>query len=128
LRSKRLKIFDLPFKDDLSELSSGDSFEYADGVIKTEAALKGPVLKEILQKLPKLFNKIIFVDDREEQIQSVESHCCDMGIACIAFHYVPFQQSPPLNERIAEYQLKTLVNEYRWISDDEALQHLEISK
>lgn len=115
-----LKEFGLPIKDDLSALTSGHTFEYADGIIETEAPLKGPVLKEVLAQLPKEFEQIIFVDDREEQIRSVEQTCRELRIPCVAFHYVPSKETPKLNEKIADYQLKTLVHEHRWVSESEA--------
>ena len=47
-RAKILQSIGIPFKNDLPELSKGDFYEYAEGVIETECQLKGPVLKEVL--------------------------------------------------------------------------------
>lgn len=120
-----LKSFGLLIKDDLPELSEGISYEYAQGVIETVAPLKGPVLKEILSCLCARPEKIIFVDDNINQIKSVDDTCRELKIPCTAFHYVPCASIPQLDEKIADYQLSTLVQEHRWVSDNEACLVLE---
>jgi hypothetical protein len=124
-RAKTLQSLGIPFKNDLPELSKGLSYEYTDGIIETEHQLKGPVLEEILSSLTILPGKIIFVDDRMKQIQSVDAMCRELEISCVAFHYVPSATPPQLNEKIADYQLNILVHEHRWISENEALLELE---
>lgn len=124
-RVQILKNFGLSFKNDLPELSKGAFYEYMEGVIETEHQVKGPVLKEIIATLGKHPEKIIFVDDRLKQIKSVDDACRELAIPCIAFHYVPNAETPQLNEKLAHYQLFTLVNEHRWVSEKEALLELE---
>lgn len=124
-RVQILKNLGLSFKNDLPELSKGAFYEYMDGVIETEHQVKGPVLKEIIAILGKRPEKIIFVDDRLKQITSVDDACRELGIPCIAFHYVPNKETPILNEKLANYQLFILVNEHRWVSEREALLKLE---
>lgn len=127
-RAKILKGLGLPFKNDIPELSKGDLYEYSEGVIETGQPLKGPVLKEVLSSLSARPEKIIFVDDRLNQIKSVDDACKELKLACIAFHYVPSTKPPQLNEAIADYQLSTLVNEHRWVHDNEAKLKLENKK
>lgn len=127
-RAKILQTIGIPFKNDLPELSKGRLYEYAQGVIETEQQLKGPVLKEILSNLNTRPEMIIFVDDRMKQIKSVDDTCRELEIPCTAFHYVPTKSAPQLNEKIADYQLSTLVNEHRWISESEARVELEQPK
>ncbi len=124
-RAQILQALGIPFKNDLPELAKGYSYEYAQGVIETEYQLKGPVLKEILSSLTMRPEKIIFVDDRIKQIESVDDTCRELEIPCTAFHYVPVIPAPQLNEKIADYQLSTLVHEHRWVSESEALLELE---
>jgi hypothetical protein len=114
----------LPIKDDLPELCSEDLYEYDRGVIATDASLKGPVLKKVLSQVSIRAEKIIFVDDRFDQIKSVDDVCIELGIPCIAFHYKRFKTVPELDEKIADYQLSTLVKEHRWVSDNDA--HLKL--
>lgn len=124
-RAQVLRDLGIPFKNDLPELSRGNSYEYAQGVLETEYQLKGPVLKEILSSLTTLPEKIIFVDDRIKQIKSVDDTCRELNIPCTAFHYIPNTTAPQLNEKIAEYQLSTLVYEHRWVPDSDARLELE---
>lgn len=124
-RAQILRTLGIPFKNDLPELSKGQSYEYAQGVIETEYQLKGPVLKEVLSNLAACPKKIIFVDDRIKQIKSVDDACRELGIPCTAFHYVPIVSAPQLDEKIADYQLSTLVHEHRWVSDNEARLEME---
>jgi predicted phosphatase len=91
-----------------------------DSVIETEAPLKGPVLIEVLKQLSFQPEQIIFVDDRLEQIKSLDEACRQAQIPCIAFHLIAMQKTHLFNEKIADYQFKTLVKERRWVSDDEA--------
>lgn len=119
-RAQILRNLGIPFKNDLPELSSGHLYEYAQGVIETEQKLKGPVLKEIISSLATLPNKIIFVDDQMKQIKSVDDACRELEIPCVAFHYIPVENAPPLDEKIADYQLSTLVRENRWVFESEA--------
>ncbi len=124
-RATKLHALGLPIKNDLSELSSGQLYEYAEGVIETEALLKGPVLKEVFSRLAAKPEMIIFVDDRLEQINSVFETCEELDIPCTAFQYVAFSQPPQLDEKIAHYQLSTLLNEKRWVFENEAFIELE---
>ena len=124
-RALILRTIGIPFKNDLPELSKGQFYEYAEGVIETECRLKGPVLKEVLSKLTVRPGKIIFVDDRMNQIKSVDDTCRDLEIPCTAFHYVPITDAPKLSEKIADYQMSTLVYKHRWVSDSEARLELE---
>ena len=125
-RAQVLRTLGIPFKDELPELTKGKSYEYAMGVIETEYPAKGPVLKELLSSLVTHPKKIVFVDDRMKQIKSVDDACRELGIPCTAFHYIPLANAPQLNEKIADYQLSTLVNEHRWVSEREA--HLEMQR
>ncbi len=119
IRAAKIRALGLSIKNDLPELSLGQYYEYAEGVIETGAALKGPVLEEVLSHLSDIPKMIIFVDDRIEQINSVHEKCSELNIPCTAYHYVPFAP-PELDEKIAHYQLTTLLNEKRWVSEQDA--------
>lgn len=125
--STNLPTFGIILHDELSGLASGKSFRYAGGIIET-GNVKGPALEEFIAKLAalpeKLPKRIVFVDDSLEQIESVDSACQKLNIPCVAFHYITYQIAPPLDEAIADCQLRTLSKEHRWISEDEARQML----
>jgi hypothetical protein len=119
-RVNQLAHFGLDVQDELPELApGGDQFTYIRGVILTGEKLKGPVLQEVLKKLKHRPSKILFADDRKEQIESVEKTCLEEGIPFIGFHYTPLDTVPPLDESVAEYQLQTLIKERRWVSAKE---------
>lgn len=120
LRLDWLKSFGLDFHDDLNELPyQNDLFIYTNGVIQTGQKLKGPVLKEVLSKLKERPLKIVFVDDRLEQVKSVEEACKEMNIPFVGFHYTAFEASPSLDEAIANKQLEILAKEHRWVSHED---------
>jgi len=118
----RLKSLSISFKKGLTEIPPGKTYAYCDGIIETEADLKGPVLQELLLRIPKRPTKLIFVDDKEEQVQSINSVCREAGIPCIAFHYLRNHAVPPLDTVIADLQLRTLVEKKRWLSEEDARQ------
>lgn len=124
-RAQLLRTLGIPFKNDLPELSKGHLYEYTQGVIETEYPLKGPVLEEIITSLAACPEKIIFVDDRMKQIKSVDDACHQLEIPCTAFHYAPLTPTPLLNEKIADYQLSTLVHKHRWVPDSEARSEID---
>lgn len=114
-----LHSYGIPIFNDLPELGSGKTFRYQSGVILTEENLKGPVLVEVLEKLSKAPHKIIFIDDLEQH-KSVDATCQELGLSCIAFHYLATRNAPPLDEEIAHLQMQALVKDHKWISDEEA--------
>lgn len=118
--TKHLQLCGISLRDALPELACGSSFEYAAGVIQTDAKLKGPVLAEVLSKLPEHPKRILFVDDRLEQLQSVESTCDSLLIPYIGFHFKAQHAAAPLHPEVADKQLRTLVTEHRWIPDAKA--------
>lgn len=116
-RIETLKSFGLVFKDELSELPHRDEFFlYESGVIQTGEKLKGPVLKVIVSKVKEKPSKIIFVDDRSEQVESVNETCKSLGIASVAFHYTAFKEAPSLDQDVANKQLEHLVKKHEWLN------------
>jgi hypothetical protein len=117
LRLAKLQAFDLPIRDEFPSLTSGKTYEYSQGVIET-GGLKGPVLEEVLSKISNRPEKIIFVDDQLVQVESVHKVCEQLGIPCVAFLFSACHKAPPLDDAIADYQLRTLVKEHRWVPAD----------
>ena len=118
-RAVNLTNHGLKMMDCLPELTTGPSFAYAKGVIETGADLKGPVLTEVLSQLSWRPSKIIFVDDRMSQVQSVDAACGEAGILCVAFHYTEAKDNPPqFIEENVDYQLRTLIEEGRWVPQE----------
>ncbi len=62
---------------------------YKDGVIfsHTEFNSKGDVLKAFLQKIDHLPNSVVYVDDKEKNVVSVQNAMASLGIPCEGWHY-----------------------------------------
>ena len=125
--SARLANFDIPIKNDLPELvGKGVQFIYANGVIQTGEREKGPVLKEVISHLTHQPKKIIFVDDRMTQNESVQQACDELGIPAACFFYAGSNKPPLFNEAVANYQMDNLVRNRVWVSFEEASKRLSI--
>jgi hypothetical protein len=66
-----------PYLEDLAKF---------DQIIKTDASPYGPVLEEYFETLTIYPGNVIFIDSREDQIQSIHAVCASRNIACAAFH------------------------------------------
>ncbi|MCH9632288.1 MAG: hypothetical protein S4CHLAM6_06200 [Chlamydiae bacterium] len=92
------------------------------GVIFTAEIDKGKVLEEAFKLLPNKPKEVIFIDDRMDNLRSVESLCAKYQIAFQGFHYTAVQAraSKKIDEKLIEIQLDTLMKEGRWITSEEA--------
>lgn len=129
-RLAALQSIGIDFGDPFSQMAGwgqeSPASSYANGIILTEASLKGPVLKAFLDELKWRPTTIVFVDDKIKQCRSVLETAKELGIPAICIHYTESDnQLPPLNPEVADLQLHTLVDEQRWISDEEALRLLK---
>lgn len=94
---------------------------YSKGLIQTEAPLKGPVLKAFLEQISWRPTAILFIDDRRDQCDSITATLKELGIPALCIQYTEaIDRIQPLDPAIADLQLRTLVNEKRWISDEVA--------
>lgn len=115
-----------PFKPDESlhnlKGSMGCSPSIKNGVIFTAELEKGKVLEEAFKLLIKKPRAIIYIDDRRDNLESVENFCINNGIAFKGFHYTAIQSRPTqyVDEKLIEIQVDTLMREERWISSEEA--------
>ena len=91
------------------------------GIIFTGWHEKGPVLKIFLKEMELNPGKIVFIDDKLEQIKSVEKAAKSMGIPFSGFRYGKLddfhQQFDPL---IANIQLEALIKNDQILSNEEA--------
>lgn len=96
------------------------------GVLFTAERDKGALLKTFLDKVNWHPNKIIFVDDRAKNLDSVQAYCNSAGIQFCGFHYtaVVDRKVLPLNEQRAKFQFEVLEKEKRWLSDQQADEYM----
>jgi hypothetical protein len=82
---------------------------------------KGKALKAFLNHYKLKFKKIIFIDDRKKNLESVEKTISKLNIPFVGIEYTAaVMHTEPLNEKRAKLQFKTLSKEKKWISDSEA--------
>lgn len=95
---------------------------FKDGVVFTCNLPKGMVLKAFLEYAKFLPEKIVFIDDKQKHLASVESFCQKAGIRFFGFRYtaVAKRSKPPLHEKRARLQFQVLKEEQKWLSDEEA--------
>ena len=87
------------------------------GIIFTAELDKGMVLKDILQKLNYYPKKIIFIDDKIQNLYSVQNACNMLKIPFQGFHYtaIKYLPIPNINQKLERLRFKILENEHRWV-------------
>ena len=101
----------------------GRAVAYSHGIIYTSDMPKGPALLSFLKHTKQKFNKIIFVDDKMTNVNSVENALTDSTpIEFIGIEYTAVKDriAEPLDKNRAAYQFNTLKHRHRWLSDNEA--------
>lgn len=99
------------------------------GVTFTALESKGLLLAALLKYNSFSPKKIIFIDDKLCNLESVASTCENLGIPFIGIQYLAVIKSNKweFNEKLAHLQFKTLEKEHRWLSDQEAQRQLNTS-
>ncbi|MBF0208408.1 MAG: DUF2608 domain-containing protein [Oligoflexia bacterium] len=63
-----------------------------------ENNVKGKVLSQFLQKIKFIPRKVVFVDDRQKHVRSVDKEMGDLGVPCVSFRY------GALDERVKSFE------------------------
>jgi hypothetical protein len=95
---------------------------FKDGLLLCCFGQKGEALHLFLRSLPQYsFKRIIFVDDVEHNLKSVGKVAHALGRTFVGIKFIlEKERTPdPLDLSIAEQQLRFLVKEERWISEEE---------
>ncbi|MBI2812041.1 MAG: DUF2608 domain-containing protein [Candidatus Melainabacteria bacterium] len=98
---------------------------YVDGILfgSLKSREKGDLLKEIFQNSNYSPKKVVFIDDKQEQVQSVDKAMGEMGIPCTAFWYRLIEKNQAtFDPAVAAIQWKKLIEENVLLSDNDALQ------
>lgn len=91
------------------------------GMLFTIQQDKGPVLNAFFEHLKIIPKKIVFIDDKEKNLKSVEQISKNWEIEFIGIEYkVPKEYTKAANEDIAKIQLQTLKKDFIWLSDHQA--------
>lgn len=94
---------------------------YRNGILYANHMEKGDFLKEILQSTGYRPSKIIFVDDKRDSLETVETALKELGIPFAGFWYTRTAlDHHNFSLMIAHVQLAKLIFEARLLSNDEA--------
>lgn len=112
--SEHLHLYDL--KD-----HSSKKLVFRDGIIFTEGRLKGGDLKAFLAFAGLSVDKVIFVDDKLEQVNAVNEAMEKKGILCDCYHYTHLVVNPPkFDSETILIQLDHLLTTGQILDDDQA--------
>ncbi len=92
------------------------------GIIFTADAEKGRALEEVLKSYQLKPSQIIFIDDRLDNLKSVEAFCKRNQIEFFGFEYTAVKEhfTQKVDEKLIEIQLNVLIQEGQWITPEEA--------
>lgn len=104
------------------ELLSLESIYFNDGIIFAQHIKKGDLLKHLFKDLSYFPPLIIFIDDKLDQVQSVEAAVKEAGIPFIGFWYRRSESDRAnFNPHAANIQLETLLLGGEIVTDEEAI-------
>lgn len=103
-----------------AELQNLEPEYFNNGIIFAKHIIKGDLLKHLFKDLNYLPTSIIFVDDRLDQVQSVEAAVAETGIPFIGFWYTRVELENKFDPMAANLQLESLLLNNEILSDEQA--------
>lgn len=99
---------------------------FKQGVIASAKHPKGQVLCAFLKRIGWRPSQVLFVDDRLDYIDSVESELTKENIEHTSFHYTAALSSEEMfDQKLADFQFEYLIKNDIWLSDEEAQQKMK---
>ncbi len=92
---------------------------YCGNFYKKNKDNKGKILSLYLDRLDWIPEQIVLIDDGKNHIENVQKTLEMRGIPFLGFLYIP-KNLDPIDEKVAELQYETIINEKLWLSDQEA--------
>jgi hypothetical protein len=92
---------------------------YCGNFHKNDKDNKGKVLSLYLDWLDWTPDQIVLIDDGNKNIDSVKKELEKRNIPYIGYLYIP-KDLDPIDEKVAELQYETIINQKQWLSDEEA--------
>lgn len=109
---------------ELPAKSSEESGEYPifyNGILFTSDSSKGAILTAFFEHTKLKPSHVIFFDDKRSNLESVAEAMHNLGIPFEGYQYLGGLHMPgELDKEAARYQLHHLVDNEKWISEDEA--------
>lgn len=94
---------------------------FVGGYFNPKVSTKGELLRAFFEKAKWKPKKVIFIDDRIKNLQSVEKALNEAGIEHCGFHYHGVNSLPTnFDAEIAELQYSHLLKTNEWLSDEQA--------
>lgn len=132
-RSQHLKELGLNFREEkeiIFPVQKGfipPSFEkgvlYCGDFYKKDKDNKGKILSLYLDWLDWAPEQVVLIDDGQKNLDSVQKELNKRGIPFLGFLYVP-KELDSIDEKVAELQYKTIIDQKQWLSDQDAKQRL----
>ncbi|ABV74802.1 hypothetical protein A1C_02525 [Rickettsia akari str. Hartford] len=96
-----------------------------DGIIYTAEYDKGSVLEYVLRKTNYYPQSIIFIDDIEENLLSLQETCKKLKINYQGFEFTgsAIIPEPDLDAQLEKMRFEILEKEYKWLTDEELKKH-----
>lgn len=82
---------------------------------------KGELIVELFKNMQMLPAKVVFVDDKLENVRVVDKACEQLGIPSVCFYYRHIELHRSFDLMVANIQLEKLLFENRVLSDEEVL-------
>jgi hypothetical protein len=124
--------FDLAFQDvneiELNNLDQVDGYYplYKQGVLFCLKEAKGEALGALLEQIKWYPKKIVFIDDKIFNLESVQAELKQKNIDFIGLHYVGALDLPKdINDKVVKFQYEYLMEQGKWLTDQKALRLLK---
>lgn len=93
---------------------------FVEGILCSGSVPKGEALNAFFKKTGFRPRRIIFVDNAADHHDSVEKCARRLKIPYLGYHYMGgIKKRKPVNEQIAHFQIRYLIENEEWISDEE---------
>lgn len=99
---------------------------YCGNVYRHDKDNKGKILSLYLDWLDWTPEQVVYIDDMKHPLESVQKELEKRKIPFLGFLYIP-KNLDPIDEKVAKLQYETIINQKRWLSDQEAKRQLEES-
>jgi hypothetical protein len=124
-------IFDFAFDDliqlELNKLNKIKGYHplYKSGILFCERHPKGDVLGEFLDMIKWRPNKVIFIEDKLENLKVVQAELRSRNISYVGLHYTESAKHPTaINDKVVKLQYEQVLANGIWLDDQAALEKL----
>jgi len=133
-RFQELKKLGIDFSSSFPQYTSFEMPELSDkkpapvfhkGVIPTSHCTKGEALVGFLNRINWWPTRIIFIDDKIENLKEVAQIAKERNINFLGLHYRAAENLPcTVDQEVAEFQINYLIEKEEWISEDKAKEEM----